>query len=200
MAGISSCYAYPTVRYQRRCRRNRYQASQPSYPEFTSLTHSVNVTVHTSSPSDAEVQITIHELDTLEAKATAKGIANDAFQFSVIAPKLWSPSSPSLYNITVTLGNDTVASYTGFRTISRGVVDGIQRPLLNGEFTFWFGTLDQGYWPDGLHSPPSYEAMVFDLQTLKDVGYNMVRKHVSSPIPFSFPGFFSHLYSLISNA
>jgi hypothetical protein len=50
--------------------------------------------------------------------------------------------------------------------------------LLNGEFTFVFGTLDQGYWPDGLHTPPTREAMVYDLKVLKDLGFNMVRKHV----------------------
>lgn len=77
------------------------------------------------------------------------------------------------------LGNDNVTSYTGFRTISTGVVNGIKRPLLNGEFIFMFGTLDQGYWPDGLHTPPSVEAMTYDLKILKRLGMNMVRKHVS---------------------
>lgn len=83
------------------------------------------------------------------------------------------------------LGNDTVTSYTGFRTIEKGLVNGVQRPLLNGEFVFLFGTLDQGYWPDGLHSPPSLEAMKYDLEVLKEVGFNMVRKHVSFVLSFS---------------
>jgi hypothetical protein len=72
-----------------------------------------------------------------------------------------------------------VESYVGFRTISRGVVDGIERPLLNGEFIFMFGTLDQGFWPDGIYTPPNHEAMVYDLKMLKNLGFNMVRKHVS---------------------
>jgi hypothetical protein len=63
---------------------------------------------------------------------------------------MWAPSTPVLYNIAVKMGNDIIKSYTGFRTISRAVIDGVQRPLLNGEFMFQFGTLDQGYWPDGL--------------------------------------------------
>jgi len=71
-----------------------------------------------------------------------------------------------------------VSSYTGFRTISVGEVDGVKRPLLNGEFVFQFGTLDQGWWPDGLMTPPNREAMVFDLQLLKRLGLNMVRKHI----------------------
>lgn len=80
------------------------------------------------------------------------------------------------------MGNDEIASYTGFRTISKGEVDGIVRPLLNGEFIFQFGTLDQGFWPDGLYTPPNREAMVFDLQTLKSLGFNMLRKHVGKSI------------------
>lgn len=77
------------------------------------------------------------------------------------------------------MGADHVRSYTGFRTISKGTVDGIVRPLVNGQFTFMFGTLDQGYWPDGIYTPPNREAMVYDLRVLKKLGFNMVRKHVS---------------------
>jgi beta-galactosidase/beta-glucuronidase len=69
---------------------------------------------------------------------------NQAHSFVVDSPELWSPDSPTLYNITIKLGSDTVQSYTGFRTISKGEVNGVQRPLLNGEFVFMFGTLDQG--------------------------------------------------------
>lgn len=58
------------------------------------------------------------------------------------------------------------------------------RPLLNGDFVVSFGTLDQGYWPDGLYTPPNLEAMVYDLQVLKNLGFNMLRKHVSG---FSVP-------------
>ena len=91
----------------------------------------------------------------------------------------------------MTLGNsgkqDEVISYTGFRTISKGKVEGVTRHLLNGKFVFQFGTLDQGFWPDGLYTPPNREAMVYDLKILKQFGFNMVRKHVSAVfdlIPF----------------
>ena len=77
------------------------------------------------------------------------------------------------------MGSDAIISYTGFRTISKGIIDGVVRPLLNGEFIFMFGTLDQGFWPDGIYTPPNREAMVYDLQTLKGLGFNMLRKHVS---------------------
>ena len=77
------------------------------------------------------------------------------------------------------VGQDQIKSYTGFRTVGRGVIDGIERPLLNGEFIFFFGTLDQGFWPDGIYTPPTKEAMEYDLQVLKKLGYNGLRKHVS---------------------
>jgi beta-galactosidase/beta-glucuronidase len=111
--------------------------------------------------------------------ATHDGPPNEEFDFIVDSPSLWSPNSPTLYNLTVTVGSDEITSYTGFRTVSKGEVNGIMRPLINGEFYFHFGTLDQGFWPDGLYTPPTYEAMVFDLKTLKSLGMNMLRKHVS---------------------
>jgi beta-galactosidase/beta-glucuronidase len=138
----------------------------------------VTVTVHSSSQQEAPVVVSVVGQDG-SVIASQEGVADSEFDFSVDSPDLWSPSSPTLYNITVTLGeDDEVSSYTGFRTISKGEVDGVVRPLLNGEFVFQFGTLDQGYWPDGLHTPPSREAMVYDLQVLKSLGFNMVRKHI----------------------
>ncbi|OAG11616.1 putative hydrolase [Paraphaeosphaeria sporulosa] len=138
----------------------------------------VDITVHTTSNVTATADFTLYEPNTELVKFKTKVPVNKAHSFVVDSPQLWSPDSPTLYNITVTLGSDTVQSYTGFRTISKGVINGVQRPLLNGEFVFMFGTLDQGYWPDGLHSPPSLEAMVYDLKALKEVGYNMLRKHI----------------------
>jgi beta-galactosidase/beta-glucuronidase len=133
--------------------------------------------VHSSAKQNASVEIAVLGADgTVIASHT--GTADKAFNFTVEKPDLWSPSTPTLYNLTVTLGDDQVSSYTGFRTISVGKVEGITRPLLNGEFVFQFGTLDQGYWPDGLHTPPNREAMIYDLKMLKDLGFNMVRKHV----------------------
>lgn len=111
--------------------------------------------------------------------ASAAGSSNQKLSVRVPGIRRWTPDSPTLYNFTVTLGKDIVHSYTGFRSVSKGQVDGVTRPLLNGEFTFLFATLDQGYWPDGLYTPPSREAMIYDLKTLKKLGFNTVRKHVS---------------------
>lgn len=142
----------------------------------------VNVTIHSSSGTPGPVEVIFYDSGSKSSPAilaSQKGTSDGSFQFTVPSPKLWSPDSPNLYNFTVIMGSDEVSSYTGFRTISKGKVDGIVRPLLNGEFIFQFGTLDQGYWPDGVYTPPNREAMVYDLQVLKKLGFNMLRKHVS---------------------
>ncbi|PVH72689.1 glycoside hydrolase family 2 protein [Cadophora sp. DSE1049] len=131
----------------------------------------VNVTVHSSSETSSPVEITLDG-------STHSGSSDAPFQFTVDSPDLWSPDSPTLYNFTVKLGDDEVKSYTGFRTISKAEVGGIVSPILNGEPVFMFGTLDQGFWPDGIYAPPSREAMVYDLQVLKKLNFNMVRKHI----------------------
>ncbi|KAL1624263.1 hypothetical protein SLS56_007965 [Neofusicoccum ribis] len=136
----------------------------------------VNVTVHSSANQSLPVEFSV--LRDGNVVATAEGTSGSAFDLSVDAPDLWSPDTPTLYNISVKLGDDFVTSYTGFRTIETGVVDGVKRPLLNGEFLFQVGTLDQGFWPDGIYLAPTLEALIFDLKVLKDLGMNMVRKHI----------------------
>lgn len=98
-------------------------------------------------------------------------------------PNLWSPDSPFLYRIQFELKEknqvlDQIESYFGMRKVSRGLVNGTPCLMLNDEPVFHFGLLDQGYWPDGLYTPPSDEAMLFDLQKAKELGVNMMRKHV----------------------
>jgi len=144
---------------------------------------SVNVTVHSYSGAQSPVEVLVFDIASSQnVLASQNGTSDGAFQFKILSPKLWSPDSPTLYNVTVRMGEDEVSSYTGFRTISKGTVDGVVRPLLNGKFIFQFGTLDQGYWPDGLYTPPNREAMVYDLQVLKKLGFNMLRKHVSKRV------------------
>lgn len=135
------------------------------------------MTVHSGSNNTTAVKVSVLE-DGTEV-ATYNASSDQEFSFQVPDPKLWSPDSPTLYNISVTMGDDQITSYTGFRTISKGAVNGIQRPLLNGKFVFQFGPLDQGYWPDGIYLPPTEDAMLYDLDLIKSLGMNMVRKHVS---------------------
>jgi beta-galactosidase/beta-glucuronidase len=110
------------------------------------LIETVNATVTTSDSSSGDVTIAVIDRSTNATVATHTAATNAQTIFTVDSVKLWSPDSPNLYDIEITLGDDKVSSYTGFRTISRGVVNGVERPLLNGEFVFTFGTLDQGFW------------------------------------------------------
>ncbi|MEE3420645.1 MAG: sugar-binding domain-containing protein [Lachnospiraceae bacterium] len=93
--------------------------------------------------------------------------------------ELWTPESPSLYSLKVELGNDHVDSYFGMRKFSVGMdARGIRRFMLNNKPYFANGVLDQGYWPESLMTPPSDEAYICDIRTMKDLGFNMLRKHV----------------------
>ncbi|KAI0748758.1 glycoside hydrolase family 2 protein [Daedaleopsis nitida] len=142
---------------------------------------SLNATIATSKDkSKAPVKISILDpADNSKVLFATNGTANAPFSFKVDpAPQVWSPDTPNLYNVTVSVGHDVAHTYTGFRTIERKDVNGVQRFVLNGKPIFQFGPLDQGFWPDGLHSPPSYEAMVYDLKYLKNLGMNFLRKHI----------------------
>ena len=91
----------------------------------------------------------------------------------------WSPETPRLYDFTVTCGDDEVRSYFAMRKFSAEAgPDGVKRLYLNGRPYFHNGLLDQGYWPDGLYTAPADDAMVYDIQLAKDMGFNMLRKHI----------------------
>lgn len=99
--------------------------------------------------------------------------------------KLWSPDSPHLYTLEVSRLDetgavvDTVKSYAGIRTVGKAKdAEGHWRFTLNGKEIFHWGPLDQGWWPDGLLTPPSDEAMAYDMEFLKNAGFNMIRKHI----------------------
>ena len=103
---------------------------------------------------------------------------------NITNPVLWSPKNPHLYNLIVTVKRknkivDEVKSYFAMRKISMQPDDnGIQRMMLNNEFLFQYGPLDQGWWPDGLYTAPTDEALKFDIEKTKEMGFNMIRKHV----------------------
>jgi hypothetical protein len=93
--------------------------------------------------------------------------------------QFWSPENPFLYDIIVTAGEDRVESYFAMRKIEiRKDTDNIPRIYLNNQPYFQNGLLDQGYWPDGLYTAPSDEALIFDIVKSKELGFNMLRKHI----------------------
>jgi hypothetical protein len=114
----------------------------------------------------------------------ATGSLGERFEVPVPDAELWSPSNPYLYDLTVRLMQDgeaidEVDSYFGMREIEVQEGEGGEpRLMLNDEFVFQVGPLDQGYWPDGLYAAPTDEALLYDLEQTKKMGFNMTRKHV----------------------
>ena len=114
----------------------------------------------------------------------ATGTAGKTFYLSVPNPHLWSPDDPFLYDLKLQLKNkrgkvvDEIGSYFGMRTVGMKKIDGVMRPTLNGEFVFHIGLLDQGYWPDGIFTAPTDEALRYDIELAKRAGFNVIRKHI----------------------
>ena len=123
-------------------------------------------------------------LDKGELVASATGLPGSPLRLCIAEPKLWSPDSPFLYDMEVSLRQggktvDKVDSYTAMRKIgTKRDKGGILRMTLNDKPLFHFGPLDQGWWPDGLFTAPTDEALLFDILKTKELGYNMIRKHV----------------------
>lgn len=93
--------------------------------------------------------------------------------------RAWSPEEPYLYKLELAMGDDRVESYFAMRSVGIGEDrNGVKRLLLNGKPYFQNGLLDQGWWPDGLYTAPSDEALAFDIAAAKTMGFNMLRKHV----------------------
>jgi beta-galactosidase/beta-glucuronidase len=134
--------------------------------------------------ADRSDVVEIKLLDGRNVVATAKAAGGQAVYVNVPSPKLWSPASPFLYDLEVTLTSqgkqvDRVKSYVAMRKFSTRRDDkGIVRLQLNNRDLFQFGPLDQGWWPDGLYTAPCDEALLYDIQKTKDFGFNMIRKHV----------------------
>jgi beta-galactosidase/beta-glucuronidase len=143
---------------------------------------SVALNVQTDG-ADAHDVIVASVLAGKKLVASASGRPGRFFSVSVPHAHLWSPRSAFLYTLLVRLVRagktmDRVSSYFGMRTISVGPgINGRTQILLNGKPVFQRGFLYQGYWPDGLYTPPDDRAMIFDISTAKQMGYNMFRLH-----------------------
>ncbi|GHB56220.1 beta-galactosidase [Persicitalea jodogahamensis] len=159
-----------------------------SYIESTKNTPDIDRNVVTVSAVAQNAQ----EGDILRIRAwdkttmmSEKEVALDATaELPVVNTVLWEPGNPYLYELTVALVRknkvvDEVRSYFAMRKISRKAdAQGIQRMLVNDKFVFQYGPLDQGWWPDGLYTAPTDSALLFDIQKTRDMGFNMIRKHV----------------------
>jgi hypothetical protein len=133
------------------------------------------------------------DASTLEAEALAAGVSvgravgksGTELILNVPEAKPWSPEQPFLYDLKVTVKDgdrvvDSVTSYFGMRKVSLGQDGGVTKIFLNNKPFFMLGPLDQGFWPDGLYTAPTDEALRYDIEITKKLGFNMVRKHVKA--------------------
>lgn len=143
----------------------------------------VEVRVRGAKPAD-ELRIAVEAWSGGEAVSAGDGPAGGAFRLAVPDPKPWSPAQPHLYDLKVRLiqagvALDQVGSYFAMRKFGLAPdAGGRMRFTLNGEPLFLYGPLDQGYFPDGLYTPPSEEAMLFDIEYTRKLGCNLIRKHI----------------------
>ncbi|QIK59849.1 beta-galactosidase [Dysgonomonas sp. HDW5A] len=160
---------------------NKYISGVNTVADIDNNSLKINVNTEKTNPSDI-VQVTLK--DNNKVISTVKGVAGQSLNINVPNAKLWSPDSPFLYDLEVVLldngkAADKVKSYAAMRKVSiKKDQNGIVRLQLNNKDCFHFGPLDQGWWPDGLYTAPTDEALVYDIQKTKDFGYNMIRKHV----------------------
>lgn len=159
----------------------RYITNIKTVPDID--TKRIKIRVETNNISDADIfQAVLY--DNGKEIASAKAINGEEIDIPLESFKLWSPDTPNLYDLKVSLINnnkliDQVNSYTAMRKYStRKDENGIVRLQLNNKDVFHFGPLDQGWWPDGLYTAPSDEALKYDIIKTKELGYNVIRKHV----------------------
>ena len=137
---------------------------------------------HEALRSSYKVKASIYKNKSKIAEGSVS--TNKLIELKIREPKLWSPDNPNIYDLKLTLTNpkgkiiDQVVSYFGMRKISLGNHKGVKYLFLNNKPLFHYGTLDQGWWPDGLLTPPSDAAMRYDIEITKAMGFNMIRKHV----------------------
>jgi hypothetical protein len=135
-----------------------------------------------SASGGTNVRVIAQALAGSKVVAAASGLPGRPIALRIPKPQLWSPSDPYLYGLRVRLVSgstalDDVRSYFGMRSITLGYAGGATRILLNGRFVFQTGALDQGYWPDGLYTPPTDAAIRFDILAARQMGYDMLREH-----------------------
>ncbi|GAA4461523.1 glycoside hydrolase family 2 TIM barrel-domain containing protein [Nibrella saemangeumensis] len=158
-----------------------YIASTRQTPDLDKKTLTVASQLQNVQPTD---RLRITAFDGTRKVAEQEANPGTDVTLPIAEPKLWSPENPFLYDLSVAVVRngkvvDEVKSYFAMRKISvQPDNNGILRMLLNNQFVFQFGPLDQGWWPDGLYTAPTDEALRFDVEKTKEMGFNMIRKHV----------------------
>ncbi len=158
-----------------------YLAAVKQTPDIDQETLTVNTTVVNPVPGD---QVLVSAWDNGNKVAEATVEPGGTAVLKIPSPRLWSPASPFLYDLHLEIARkgkavDTVKSYFAMRKSSMAKdAKGVYRMLLNNQFLFQYGPLDQGWWPDGLYTAPTDEALLFDVEQTKAMGFNMIRKHI----------------------
>lgn len=158
-----------------------YISSTTQTPDVDKKVLNVSATVENLLPGD-QLVYTAWKGNEKVTEQTVDG--NTATALAIDNPQLWSPQNPFLYSLQVSVVRrgkavDEIKSNFAMRKISvQPDANGIQRMLLNNQFVFQYGPLDQGWWPDGLYTAPTDEALKFDIEKTKEMGFNMIRKHV----------------------
>ncbi|WP_129714734.1 glycoside hydrolase family 2 protein [Pedobacter sp. SYP-B3415] len=158
-----------------------YIAATRQTPDIDAKQLQISASVAQASPGDL-LKVVVYDGKTKVSEQQFP--ASETASITLKDQKLWSPQNPFLYDLQISLVRnnkviDQVTSYFAMRKISM-VKDskGIQRMYLNNKFLFQYGPLDQGWWPDGLYTPPTEAAMIYDIDKLHEMGCNMIRKHI----------------------
>lgn len=156
-------------------------ASYKLVPDVDRKVITIKVNADSASPAASALVEAIDNGKTIISKSGKPG---QDIVVPIVNPKLWSPDKPFLYDLRITLTDqgqptDTVTGYFGMRKISiKKDENGVNRLALNNQILFQYGPLDQGFWPDGLYTPPTDAALRYDIDIMKQLGCNMMRKHV----------------------
>jgi beta-galactosidase/beta-glucuronidase len=158
-----------------------YISATKQTPDIDAKTLNVSADIQSVQPGD---KIKVEAFDGNTKVAEKEVSANENAVLNIENPKLWSPTTPFLYDLKIAIVRngkiiDETKSYFAMRKSSIGKdKNGVQRMLINNKFVFQYGPLDQGWWPDGLYTAPTEEALIFDIIKTKEMGFNMIRKHI----------------------
>ncbi|WP_447639983.1 MULTISPECIES: glycoside hydrolase family 2 protein [Chitinophagaceae] len=158
-----------------------YIVSTKQVPDVDNQSLHLSVNTQNIQPGD---EIAVSVLDGNAEVASRTIQSGQDIAIPIPQPKLWSPQSPFLYDLKIAVKRkgkvvDEIASYFGMRKIALAKdKNGVERMMLNNKFQFQYGPLDQGWWPDGLYTAPTDQALKFDIEQTKELGFNMIRKHI----------------------